>query len=231
LPKPEEPKAARHGTGCGKPGADEESQVGASADSARARARQREDQTDQCRSQGLPNEPCAGKNATGAAGAFARRACQDRAVVGRLKKTKTDAAEYHPPGDARGRRVRFLERDQHQSRAQPGQPDPAENPGRIAAIDKPSGNRRGEGDSDRPRGHQQPRLDRGSAKHLLQKERERDEGQVLRCEGTDGADHGECKDRPRKEFHRQHRVGQHVLSPDEESARNSRSRPLEQYGD
>ncbi len=50
---------------------------------------QREDQADQSRAEGLPDEPRAGENAAGAAGAFARRARKDGAVVGGSGKSRT----------------------------------------------------------------------------------------------------------------------------------------------
>ena len=82
LTKPEEPQAAHHRTGRGEAGADEQGQGGAAADAARTCVGQREDQADERRTQGLPDEPRGGENAAGAAGAFARCARKDGAVGG-----------------------------------------------------------------------------------------------------------------------------------------------------
>ncbi|HEX3417821.1 MAG TPA: hypothetical protein VHT21_15665 [Stellaceae bacterium] len=59
--------------------ADEQRQGGAAADSTRAGTRQREDQADQDRTQGLPDEPRGGENA------------------GRLLTTAPAAAKPAPP--------------------------------------------------------------------------------------------------------------------------------------
>ena len=78
--EPEEPQAARDRAGAGKAGGNEQGQGRAVADPAWGGARQREDQADQGGAEGLPHQPCGGKNATGAAGAIRRSARQDRAI-------------------------------------------------------------------------------------------------------------------------------------------------------
>ena len=108
LTKSEEPQTTRHGTGRGKGGADEQGQGGAATDAAWPRACQREDQADQGRTQGLPDEPRAGENTAGTAGTFGRRAGKNGAVVRGLEEAEPDAADRHAPSDPRHPRVRFL---------------------------------------------------------------------------------------------------------------------------
>src|SRR5262249_9746858 len=124
LTKTEKPQAAHHRTSRGKAGPDEQGQGGAVADTTQTRTGQREDQADQGRPQGLPDEPPGGENAAGAAGAFARGAGKDGAVVGGLEEAKPDAADRHTPGDSRHRRVRFLSGHQNESQPQYGQANP-----------------------------------------------------------------------------------------------------------
>jgi hypothetical protein len=135
-------------------------------------------------------------------------------------------------GDPQHRRVCFLGGHQNESEAQYGQTDPAENASRIAPVDEPSRDRRGEADRHRPGGHQEAGLDRRSAEHLFEEERQRDESEVLRGERTDRAQNREREHRPGEEFERQHRVSQHALSPDEERTCDHRARQLERdrYG-
>jgi hypothetical protein len=76
----------------------------------------------------------------------------------------------------------FPGRPPDESQAQNGQTDPAESAGRIVPVGEPSGDRRGETDRHRPGRHQQPGLDRRSAEHLLDEERQRDKRKILRRE-------------------------------------------------
>lgn len=167
-----------------------------------------------------------GDDARGAAAAVRRRASHDRLHVRRLEEPEPHAADHDPPDDIGNARARRKQREQRHAEAKQDKADAAQQADRMA-IGEAAGDRRHDTHHQRPRRHEEAGLDLRAPEHVLEIERQRDEGEALHGEGADGGRRRQREHRPAEEVDRQHRRGMIGVTPRQDKAERERRDQLD----
>ena len=96
-------------------------------------------------------------------------------------------------------------------------------------VRQPTRDRRHDGDHHGPWRHEDPGLNLGAMKHVLEVERQRHEGQSLHRERTDRGGDRQREDRPAKQIDRQHRRGVTGLTAQQQCAEDHSTNQFRNY--
>src|SRR5205807_774220 len=173
------------------------------------------------RAHGLPEQPRRAEHTARTAAPVAGSGRDHGAVDGRLEKPKSETADNHPPRHFLKIRPLRQKREGDETDRKDTESDGAEQTCGIT-VGEAAGDRRGDGDRERPRRDDEPRLYSSVAEFLLQVKRQRHERQHLRRERTDGGADGKAEDRNAKEIDREKRYCAREFAAHEQIAKDRR---------